>query len=193
LVTGTAGDTVDGVSISNNICKNNGAGTGNIAGIRVASDCLNVKISGNICTDDRGPKLQPYGITLEAFTYTNLVLENNELRGNLTSSALVNASRFSFASINNQEGSSPQLYNDTFTYGPIAGGAVSTEWTSPNASFDGQRKKTVLYPDNPGLIGSDAGAVAAFYGQAATGRDTVILYNPTVNNANGTGYVFFEG
>ena len=192
LFTGTTGDTPTSILIANNICKNNGSGSGSIGGIKIDSPCVNLTIDANICNDDRATKLQPYGLVVGPHVLTGMVISNNDFRDNLTATALISSSRYYFSCYGNKEGASPNIYNSTFSYGPIAAGTNGIGWTSPNSNYDDRRITVRLFPTNPGAATADAGSVAYAFGRTAAGRDKVVLYNNDVNAANGTGYIFFE-
>lgn len=193
ILSGAAADPIEGIVVSSNVCANNNTGgTASIGGIKIDADIQHGVIANNVCTDTQAVKTQGYGLVVGAKTFTNLTLIGNVLTGNATASALVSASRYSFYSIANDEGASPQLYAATFSY-TVATGAGAIAWTAPNANFDSKRYRIVLEPTNPGGTAGEAGWVAVSFGRSAGGRDVVGLYNPTANSAQGDGYVFLEG
>lgn len=83
--TGTA--TAKDVTISDNVCKNNGTGSFGAAetgGISIQTAITRLRAIGNVCYDNQGSPTQTYGLILNSVAVTGAFIADNDFSNNAT-------------------------------------------------------------------------------------------------------------
>lgn len=139
LFTGAA--TAKDVTISGNICRNNGTGGGaaaTLGGISISTPITRLRMRGNSCYDNQGSPTQTYGLIVSTVAITGAFIEANDFVTNLTGSiSLLTGGTISGTLINNTGYNSiSRATAQTAANASVAtltvGGADSSYWISSN-------------------------------------------------------------